>query len=214
MIDELRVKYQEVAGLFEKYLTEAEDNRDQLESDLNDLKQRIQNKSQENVTHKNDIDQSERIVQELQRQILNLTGEIEQIKQQNESSIRGLDQERVKNETVIADLKKQLFNTEHEFQKTQILIEKQKNEIEFINQEQEKFRSSSYAERVDLFKDYIEESTKKTEQMKNELDALKREWDAKLKKAGQKTDQLLDQAIKGGKLDELAEELKRKQRDL
>ena len=50
--------------------------------------------------------------------------------------------------------------------------------------------------------------------MKNELEALKREWDAKLKKAGQRADQLLDQAVKGGKLDELSEELKSKQRDL
>lgn len=39
MIDELKVKYNEVAGLFEKYLSEAEENRDQLEDDLNDLKQ-------------------------------------------------------------------------------------------------------------------------------------------------------------------------------
>lgn len=72
----------------------------------------------------------------------------------------------------------------------------------------------SYAERVHMFKDYIDESQKKTEQMKGELEALKKEWDAKLKKAGQKTDQLLEQAVRGGKLDELAEELKKKQRDL
>ena len=42
------------------------------------------------------------------------------------------------------------------------------------------------------------------------MDALRKEWEAKLKKAGQKTDQLLDQAIRGGKLEELSEELKRK----
>ena len=38
MIDELKAKYQEVAGLFENFLREAEDNRDQLENDLNDLR--------------------------------------------------------------------------------------------------------------------------------------------------------------------------------
>ena len=43
------------------------------------------------------------------------------------------------------------------------MIEKQKNELDFISQEQEKFKSASYAERVDLFKDYIEESNKKTD---------------------------------------------------
>lgn len=64
------------------------------------------------------------------------------------------------------------------------MIEKQKNELEFIQLEQEKFKSTSYAEWVDLFKDYIEESNKKTDQMKQELENLKWEWDNKLKKAG------------------------------
>jgi|JI9StandDraft_1071089.scaffolds.fasta_scaffold246848_1 hypothetical protein len=66
MVDELRMKYQEVSGLFEKYLKEAKDNKDQLEGDLNDLKLRITNKDQENISHKGDIDQSERVCTELQ----------------------------------------------------------------------------------------------------------------------------------------------------
>ena len=41
MIDELRAKYQEVAGLFEKYLREALQNKEELEGDLNDLRVRI-----------------------------------------------------------------------------------------------------------------------------------------------------------------------------
>lgn len=44
--------------------------------------------------------------------------------------------------------------------------------------------------------------------MKSELENLKKEWDTKLKKGAQRTDQLLDQAVKSSKLDELAEELK------
>lgn len=50
--------------------------------------------------------------------------------------------------------------------------------------------------------------------MRAELDALKWEWDNKLKRAAQRTDQILDQAIKGGKLDELSDLLRQKQRDL
>lgn len=46
--------------------------------------------------------------------------------------------------------------------------------------------------------------------MKLELENLKKEWDSKLKKGAQRTDQLLDQASKSTKLDELSEELKRK----
>lgn len=56
MLDELSAKYQETAGLFENFLREAVENRDQLESDLNALRQRIGEKNQENVVHKNDID--------------------------------------------------------------------------------------------------------------------------------------------------------------
>lgn len=37
-----------------------------------------------------------------------------------------------------------------------------KNEIDYINKEQEKFRSQSYAEKVEKFKDYIEDSNRKT----------------------------------------------------
>ena len=46
--------------------------------------------------------------------------------------------------------------------------------------------------------------------MKQELENLQREWEQKLKKAGQRTDQILDQAIRGGKLDELSEALRTK----
>lgn len=81
MIDELKAKYREVSGMFESYLREAEENRDQLDSDLNGLRQRIADKNQENIAHKNDIDQSERIISELMKQINGLTGEIERIKQ-------------------------------------------------------------------------------------------------------------------------------------
>ncbi len=81
MIDELRAKYQEVAGLFEKYLREAVQNKEELEGDLNDLRVRISNKNQENVEHKNDIDQNERVVSELSKQVHDLTTEIEKIKQ-------------------------------------------------------------------------------------------------------------------------------------
>jgi chromosome segregation ATPase len=89
-----------------------------------------------------------------------------------------------------------------------------KNEIDYINKEQEKFRSQSYAEKVEKFKDYIEDSNRKTQKMREDLDALKREWDQKLERAAQRTESLLGSAVKGGKLEELAAELRAKQSEL
>jgi len=44
---------------------------------------------------------------------------------------------------------------------------------------------------VEKFKDYIEDSNRKTKNMQDDLNALKREWDSKLQKAATRTDQLL-----------------------
>lgn len=50
--------------------------------------------------------------------VVQLTGEIEKIKYQNESTIRSLEQEWIRNEEKIKELKAKAADTEHEFQKT------------------------------------------------------------------------------------------------
>ncbi len=47
-MDDLRAKYDEVAGNFEAFLKEAEGNRDELEKDLEALRARIDAKRGEN----------------------------------------------------------------------------------------------------------------------------------------------------------------------
>ena len=76
--------------------------------------------------------------------------------------IRKLEQDRVENEVIIAALKKKSADTEHDLEKTNILIEKQKNEIEYINLEQDKLSCQNYSTKVDQFKKYIAESQVKT----------------------------------------------------
>ena len=177
MMDDLRAKYDEVAGNFDAFLKEAEDNSDELEKDLDRLRERIESRQDENDTLRRQVDDNEHEIQILGDDITALSGDLEKLKSTHESSIRTLETERTRNEKIIADLTKKAADTEHEFQKTQILIEKQKTEIDFINKEQEKFRSQSYAEKVEKFKDYIEDSNRKTKQMQDDLNALKREWD-------------------------------------
>lgn len=211
---DLRAKYDEVAGNFEAFLTEAEGNRDELDRDLKQLMDRVAKKQGENDELKRRVEENEGAIHGLEDESTGLTADIEKIKSTHEATIRGLEQDRARNESLISDLKKKAADTEHEFQKCQIEIERMKNEIDYINKEQEKFRSQSYAEKVEKFKDYIEDSNRKTQKMRDDLDALKREWDQKLARAAQRTESLLGATTKAGKLDELAAELRAKQGEL
>ena len=87
-----------------------------------------------------------------------MTADIDSLKGASEKQIRELEQTRLNNESTISDLKTKAANTEHEFQRIQILVEKQRNEIDYINSEQEKFKSQTYADKVHKFKAYIDDS--------------------------------------------------------
>ena len=115
MMDDLRAKYQEVAGNFETFLKEAEENRDELEKDLEALRDRIDAKQTENDGLRRSVEDNEHEIQILGDDITNLSGDLEKIKTSHETSIRNLETERTRNEKIIADLTKKAAETEHEF---------------------------------------------------------------------------------------------------
>ena len=114
-MDDLRAKYDEVAGNFDAFLKEAEDNRDELEKDLEALRERINSKEDENDTLWRQVDDNEHQITVLGDDITVLSGDLEKIKSTHEASIRGLETERTRNEKIIADLTKKAADTEHEF---------------------------------------------------------------------------------------------------
>ena len=171
------------------------------------------------TTHENSeltaqVGRNENAISDLSTQISDLSSEIDRIKRENEHAIRQLEQDRQMNEDKILDLKKRQAELNLEVQNTQILIQKQKNEVDYINTEQEKFKSQSYADKVNRFKSQIDECQRKTDQMRNELEALHREWEAKLARAAQKADSALQSGPKSKIVQELMEELRAKQREL
>ena len=119
------------------------------------------------------VGRNENAISDLSTQISDLSSEIDRIKRENEHAIRQLEQDRQMNEDKILDLKKRQAELNLEVQNTQILIQKQKNEVDYINTEQEKFKSQSYADKVNRFKSQIDECQRKTDQMRNELEAAR-----------------------------------------
>ena len=118
MIDDLQAKYNEVAGNFEAFIKEAEENMENLDSDLAALKDRIKAKADDNEALRSEIDSNDKKAHDCSEDVAELTGEIEKMKNDNEATIRALEQERLKNEDTISELKKKAADTEHEFQKT------------------------------------------------------------------------------------------------
>jgi chromosome segregation ATPase len=117
LMADLRAKYDEVAGNFEAFLKEAEGNRDELDADLKKLMERVAQKQVENEELKRKVEDNEESIHSLHDESAGLSGDIEKIKSAHEATIRGLEQERARNEGMISDLKKKAADTEHEFQK-------------------------------------------------------------------------------------------------
>ena len=115
MMDDLWAKYDEVAGNFDAFLKEAEDNRDELERDLETIRKWIEEKQDENDELWRKVDDNEHEIQLTGDDITTLSGELEKIKSTHESSIWSLETERTRNEKIIADLTKKAADTEHQF---------------------------------------------------------------------------------------------------
>lgn len=214
MIDGLRAKYQEAGHRFDQFVKEAEKNKDEIAGDLTDLNNRIKEKSEENDNLLRESGENDSKIRGLTNDIDGINREIDQIKVTNEGMLRDLESSRVENERTIDDLQRKQADTQLELNKLKLLIQKQQNELDFINTESQKFSAQSYADKVHRFRDYIDDSNRKTEQMQRELDQLKYDFDSKLQHASRRAEQLLQANERGGKLEELTMELRDKEGQL
>ena len=84
--------------------------------------------------------------------------------------VRDLESQRQDNERTIDDLNRKTANNELELAKLNLLIQKQQNELDYINCESQKFQTQSYADKVYRFKDYISDINRKSDQLQRDLD--------------------------------------------
>ena len=64
---------------------------------------------------------------------------------------------------------------EHSYNKLKILVEKSKNEIEYLNSEKDKLnQNANFNGKIDAFSRSIKKSEKRTEEMRSEMNTMQR----------------------------------------
>jgi DNA repair exonuclease SbcCD ATPase subunit len=176
----LEEKYKSAKTDFGNFITEAETGKKRVEDELANLRKNVSMKKNENSVLQKDINDNENEIKRLNNEIERLSKDIEQLKKRNEDGIKTLEGDRGKSEGDIVELKKKTADVQHECAKLRILIEKTRNEIDYLNSEKDKSKGQGYQKKIDAFNSTINESEKKAKVLKDELGALNSEWKTKV----------------------------------
>ena len=169
-------KFKSAKTDFNNYVNEAESGKKHVEDGLTDLRKKVSIRKNENSVLQKDIKDNENEISRLNNEIGKLSKDIELLKKRNEDGIRVFEGDRFKNEGDIIELKKKAVENEHEVSKLKILIEKSKNELEYLNSEKDKAKGQGATKKLEEFNSSINDAERKTKLLKDELDNLNKEW--------------------------------------
>ena len=213
----LEEKYKSAKSDFNSFIAEAELGKKQVENELAELRKKVSMKKNENSSIQKDINDNENEINRLNTEIGKLSKEIELLKKRNEESIRVLEQERGKSSDELVELKKKAAEVEHEWAKLRILLEKTRNEMDYLNSEKDKAKGQGFQKKIEEFSKWIDESEKKAKVLREELGNLNTEWRERVSqssKLASSTVMQLDGAETAKRIDELNKELAAKNREL
>lgn len=199
----LEEKYKSAKSDFGNFISEAEEGKKRVEDELSDLRTRVSKKKNENNVLQKEIGDNESEINRLNNEIGRLSKDIELLKKKNEEGIRSLEGDRGKVEGDLIDLKKKVADAQHECAKLKIMLEKTRNEIDYLNNEKDKARGQGYQKKIDEFNNSINESEKRTNKLKLELGTLNSEWKEKVTR----TSKLATSSVARGESDETAKRI-------
>lgn len=196
----LEEKYKSAKTDFNTFISEAEEGKRKVEEELADLRKKVSMKKNENTVLQKDINDNENEINKLNNEIGRLTKDIEQLKKRNEEGIRALEGDRGKAEGDLVELRKKAADAQHECAKLRILLEKTRNEIDYLSSEKDKAKGQGYQKKIDEFNNCITESERRSKQLKDDLNGLNSEWKEKVTR----TSKLATSAVGRGEADETA----------
>jgi chromosome segregation ATPase len=199
----LEEKYKSAKSDFSNFINEAEEGKKRVEDELNNAKKKVSQKKNENSVLQKEINDSEAEINKLNNEIGRLSKDIEQLKKKNEEGIRTLEGDRNKTEGNLIDLKKRAADAHHECAKLRIMLEKTKNEIDYLNSEVSKAKGVGYQKKIDEFNNCINESERRTKILKDELGTLNAEYREKVTR----TSKLAAGSVGRGQGDEIAQRI-------
>jgi len=217
ILEELTSKHKEAEETFKQLLTDAENRRDSVKKELAELKQNLGDKRSSNDQLRNKVEGNEKQISKFREEITQLNDDINSLREKSEQNIEGLEHDREANEKVINDLRNMLSDADHDHSKLRILIEKTKNEIEYLNSEKSKHQSQNYQKRIDDFLKNISESEKRSQGLGEELSQMNAEWQSRLLKTTRETEEIIknnenEDHVK--KIEQLLKDLEAKNQEL
>ena len=213
----LEEKYKVAKSDFNNFINEAETGKNKVEGELADLRKNVSMKRNENSALQKNINDNENEIKRLNNEIERLSKDIEQLKRRNEEGIRTLEGDRGKSEGELVDVKKKTADVQHECAKLRILIEKTRNEIDFLNSEKDKAKGQGYQKKIDAFSKTINDSERKAKNLKDELGALNNDWKVKIDKSSKLASSIVRDGESGQtskRINMLSKELNAKNKEL
>lgn len=199
----LEEKYKSAKTDFGNFINEAEEGKKRVDDELGDLRRKVSMKKNENTVLQKEINDNENEINRLNNEIGRLAKDIEQLKKRNEDGIRSMEGDRNKAEGDLIDLKKKASDVAHECAKLRILLEKTKNELDYLSSEKDKAKGQGYQKKIDEFNRCINESERRSKQLKDELGGLNSEW----RETVTRTSKLASSSLGRGESDETAKRI-------
>jgi chromosome segregation ATPase len=191
ILDELTLQHKKADKEFEDLIKEAKNRNDTVKKDLENIKKTLGDKRSTNQQLKGKVDENDGSIQKFREEIQQLNTDINSLREKSEQNIHTLEHEREKNERVVNDLRNKLSDADHDHSKLKILIEKTRNEIEYLNSEKSKHQSQNYQKRIDDFLKNITDSETKSQGLSEELSRLNAEWQDRLYKTTRETEEII-----------------------
>jgi chromosome segregation ATPase len=217
ILDDLTNKHSEAEKAFKQLLVDAEKRRDNVSKDLANLKKTLGDKRSSNDQLRTKVDGNDKNISKFREEINQLNSDIDSLRNKSESDIKGLETERENNERTINEMRNKLAEADHDHSKLKILIEKTRNEIEYLNSEKDKHQSQNYQKRIDDFLSNVTDSEQKSQALNEELSRLNAEWQERLLRTTRETEELIrknenDDHVK--KIESLLADLEKKNQEL
>ena len=202
---------------FEKFIQQTDAAREELIEDLNELKERSDQRNQDNDELRNRIEEGEVETDRLNHALENLNREIDNLKRENEAAISDLEKTRKDNEKTIAELHKNAEELKHEHSKLEVGILKINSQLQYLDEAGKSGGNDLIKKKIAKFERNIHSTNRGTEQLKNHLDGMNRDWIARIEAANRELSNLIrdtESKSASDKLNQLLQELQSKQNEI
>ena len=199
---------------FDKFLGQTDVARNELAEDLRELKDRAGQRNQDNDDLRGKIEEGEIEIDRLNGAIDALNRDIDNIRRDNEDALANLERDRKSNEETITDLRKTAEDLRLEHSKLEASIMKINSQLQYLDEAAKSGGNDLIRKKVDKFDRAMTATDRGTEQLKNHLNGMNKDWLNRVETANRELSNLIRESenkASSDKINQLLQELQAKQ---